>query len=39
VAAVRKLIFIVLLVVFSVLVIYGIATGGFDEVLSNGWML
>jgi hypothetical protein len=39
VAAVRKLIFVVLLIVFSVLVIYGIAAGGFDEVLSNGWML
>jgi hypothetical protein len=36
---VRKLFFIVLLIVFSVLVVYGIAVGDFDEVLSNGWML
>jgi hypothetical protein len=39
VAAVRKLIFVVVLVLFSVLVVYGIAVGDFDEVFSNGWML
>jgi hypothetical protein len=39
VAAVRKLIFIVLLVIFSALVVFGIAAGDFDEVFSNGWML
>lgn len=38
-AAVRKLLFIVLLIAFSVLVIYGIASGDFDEVFSNGWTL
>ena len=38
-AAVRKLIFVVLLVVFSALVVYGIAVGDFGEVFSNGWML
>jgi hypothetical protein len=39
VAAVRKLIYVVLLVAFSLLVVYGIAAGDFDEVFSNGWML
>jgi len=39
VAAVRKLLFIVLLIVFSILVAYGIAVGDFNEVFSNGWML
>jgi hypothetical protein len=39
VAAVRKLIFVALLIVFSALIVYGIAVGDFDETLSNGWML
>jgi hypothetical protein len=39
VAAVRKLIFVVLLIIFSALVVYGIAVGGFHETLSKGWML
>ena len=38
-AAVRKLIFVVLLIIFSALVVYGIAAGDFDETFSNGWML
>jgi hypothetical protein len=39
VAAVRKLIFIVLLIIFGALLVYGIAAGGFDETFSNGGML
>lgn len=38
-AAVRKLIFVVFLIIFSAFVVYGIASGDFDETLSNGWML
>ncbi len=39
VAAVSKLIFVVLLIIFSALVVYGIAAGDFGETFSNGWML
>ena len=38
-AAVSKLIFVVLLIIFSALVAYGIAAGDFGETLLNGWML
>jgi len=39
VAAVRKLVFAVLLIIFSVLIVYGIAAGDFGETASNGRML
>jgi hypothetical protein len=39
VAVVRKLVFIVLLIILGAFFVYGIAAGGFDETLSNGWML
>jgi hypothetical protein len=39
VAAVRKLIFVILLIAFSILVIYGVAIGDFSEMSFNGGML
>jgi hypothetical protein len=39
VAAVRKLVFAVVVIIFGALIVYGVAAGDFGETASNGRML